>query len=140
MSYSTIQYDSLITRMYVYERERERERETYAVGLTSSSVSVLAICFLFLLSQMTMMATNRTTSTTIPMKGHTAAYLSVRSNRVLELWDHGTLTGKNGNTHHLWFSYVTAKAFDITVQLIEINLLRASTKKIGLKFLFQSRL
>ena len=82
MSYSTIQYDSLITRMYVYEREREREREreTYAVGLTSSSVSVLAICFLFLLSQMAMMATNRTTSTTIPMKGHTAAYLSVRSN------------------------------------------------------------
>ena len=42
--------------------------------------------------------------------------------------DHGTLTGKIGNVHCLWFSSVAAKTFDVTVQLVETNLLRTSLK------------
>ena len=42
--------------------------------------------------------------------------------------DHEALTCKFLNMHHFWFSTVTVKTFDVTVQWVKINLLRMSPK------------
>lgn len=61
------------------------EHETYAVGWSATSVSFFFLFALF--SQTTMIPTSRRTSTTIPIKGQTAAYLSeIRTKPSLSLF------------------------------------------------------
>lgn len=61
------------------------EHETYTVGWSTTSVSSFFLFALF--SQTTMIPTSRRTSTTIPIKGQTAAYLSeIRTKPSLSLF------------------------------------------------------